>query len=327
MSHHGRLIDHFLCDHADRPRKRGEGAERARRVERVLPSGAIDLIPVGEERSSGGCRGRARQSSPKGGRFTNPPEAATDAVRTGSGRESRRGSRKSTRRSRSRERSHRRDDPHNSPRHHHKSTRSKSSRRSSSSYGSRHVGRHAEGDVNGDPRSRRTPRAPGGGGWDAHPLAVVVGQGAVPRAQGLGNPISVSGPPYNQSSSRLPPPLFPGMMMMAESLTGVPPAHLLTGSRVPCMPPPPSGGMVVPPFVPLPLIPQPAHPARTKAPAFPWGSGLPQGGVSRGDDESSEMDIESPRVEVAGIEPTKVEGSSTATKGANLLNCLGEVSN
>ncbi|EER00549.1 hypothetical protein Pmar_PMAR011308, partial [Perkinsus marinus ATCC 50983] len=189
---------------------------------------------------------------------------------------------------------------------------------------------------NGDSRSRRTSQAPGGGGWDAHPLAVV-GQGAVPPAQGLGNPISVSGLPYSQSSSRLPPPPFPGMMMMAESLTGVPPAHLLTGSRMQCIypmprlsvarPPPPSGGMVVPPFVPLPLIPQPAHPARTKAPAFPWGSGLPQGGVSRGDDESSEMDIESPRsVEVAGIEPTKVEGSSTATKGANLLNCLGRVS-
>ncbi|KAF4742184.1 hypothetical protein FOZ63_023087, partial [Perkinsus olseni] len=149
---------------------------------------------------------------------------------------------------------------------------------------------------------------------------------------------------------------FPGMM-------GMPPQGPLGGafagarpqpmypmpSASPPPPPPPAFGQgMSAPFAPPP-IPQPAHPARTKAPAFPWRPATvqrPQGvsveaktGEKDDDDESSEMDIDSPRVveekevvvvekeEVAGVEPAKGEGSPTAAEEADALDSLGEVSN
>ncbi|KAF4666320.1 hypothetical protein FOL46_003133 [Perkinsus olseni] len=241
-----------------------------------------------------------------------------------------------------------------------------SSRHRSSSHGRRSFGRHAEGDVSVDLPKRASQHS----GWDvvptgaaAGPVTPVEASPAAPppppySAQGFNNPIGF--PPIPGPGAPPPaafvPPQFPGMI-------GMPPQGPLGGafagarpqpmypmpSASPPPPPPPAFGQGMnAPFAPPP-IPQPAHPARTKAPAFPWRPATvqrPQGvsaeaktGEKDDDDESSEMDIDSPRVveekevvviekeEVAGVEPAKGESSPTAAEEADALDSLGEVSN
>ncbi|KAF4692451.1 hypothetical protein FOZ60_013407 [Perkinsus olseni] len=365
--HHGLMVDQFLRDEEDdddhHPAERGSPREEeeelvTRPASPLLPP-AVDPRPVpsGEQGNARECK-KLKKRGERPGQWESPSEGVTARVEEkpitrarASGEEPVR--REGHRRHHSRQPEQRSRSPRDG---------GSSSRHRSSSHGRRSFGRHAEGDVNVELPKRSSQHS----GWDVvstgavGPAAAVDASPAPPpySAQGFNNPIGF--PPIPGAGAPPPaafvPPQFPGMM-------GMPPQGPLGGafagarpqpmypmpSASPPPPPPPAFGQgMSAPFAPPP-IPQPAHPARTKAPAFPWRPATvqrPQGvsveaktGEKDDDDESSEMDIDSPRVveekevvvvekeEVAGVEPAKGEGSPTAAEEADALDSLGEVSN
>ncbi|KAF4668668.1 Prefoldin subunit 2 [Perkinsus chesapeaki] len=345
--HHGLMVDEFLReeDEDERP----DRSASPRPDEELVTRPASPLLPPAfdpRKQQRAGSGGRSSAPSSPGGGFTRPPEAGENWTgsppvtrgreeerdgsrhRKESWRDARHRSRSSGRRSgRSRSR-----DRHSSSHHRNRSRRSRSprdggssSRAGSSSHGRRSFGRHADADEVELPR-RHT-------GWDVFP-----------RAKSSEQPVAPPPPQYPMSFP-VPPafPQFPaqqgvvagGAMGMGQSFVEPAgrPVYPMPGGPPP---PPPGFGRDVP-FAPPP-IPQPAHPARTKAPAFPWrpvqqtAMGVVETvGKEEDDDESSEMDIESPRVveenkEEVRIEPVPEEEQEKVAEEADQLDSLADVS-